>query len=154
MAIHFEKLPTNKPTSSTIQAGTYPATIVKAEMVTSKAGNENLKVTFKTDNGDFVNEFYMDSDNQFVMYKLGKLLESCVIDLKGEGSLKDVGKVIVNKRVVIDVAVNDKGYGTLDYSNGKDGINKLPVATSAPTSEATTSMDPELKQAIETDEDF
>lgn len=150
--LNFESLPKDKPSQNNVAEGTYKATVFKTEMRTSKeSGNEYLNVSFKIDNGGFVNENYFDSDKPFLMYKLGRLLKACNVELKGNGSLKDVAKVIKGKKVVIDVIVNDKGYGSLDYSGDKEGIY--------PVTEDYT-MNEEVNQAIEastidmSDEDF
>ena len=150
--LNFESLPKDKPSQNNIVEGTYKATVFKTEMRVSKeSGNEYLNVSFKIDNGGFVNENYFDSDKPFLMYKLGRLLKACNVELKGNGSLKDVAKVIKGKKVVIDVIVNDRGYGSLDYSGDKEGIY--------PVTEDYT-MNEEVNQAIEastidmSDEDF
>lgn len=150
--LNFESLPKDKPSQNNVAEGTYKATVFKTEMRVSKeSGNEYLNVSFKIDNGGFVNENYFDSDKPFLMYKLGRLLKACNVELKGNGSLKDVAKVIKGKKVVIDVIVNDKGYGSLDYSGNKEGIY--------PVTEDYT-MNEEVNQAIEantidmSDEDF
>lgn len=150
--LNFESLPKDKPSQNNVAEGTYKATVFKTEMRTSKeSGNEYLNVSFKIDNGGFVNENYFDSDKPFLMYKLGRLLKACNVELKGNGSLKDVAKVIKGKKVVIDVIVNDKGYGSLDYSGNKEGI--YPVTEDY-------AMNEEVNQAIEantidmSDEDF
>lgn len=147
MALNFDSLPTSKPSQNSIADGTYTATVFKAEMRTSQAGNEYLNVSFKTDAG-FVNENYFESDKPFIQWKLGQLLKACKVTLSGEGSLKDVAKVIAGKKVVIDVVVNDRGYGALDYTGSKDGIRAAEetVSTSA-------ELDPELEAAIETNFD-
>ena len=150
--LNFESLPKDKPSQNNIVEGTYKATVFKTEMRVSKeTGNEFLNVSFKIDNGGFVNENYFDSDKPFLMYKLGRLLKACNVELKGKGSLKDVAKVIKGKNVIIDVVVNDRGYGALDYSGDKEGIY--------PATEDHV-MDEEVSQAIEantidmSDEDF
>ena len=95
------------------------------------------------------------------MYKLSRLLLACNTPLDGEGTLKDVAKVIQGKRVVIDVVVNDRGYGSLDYSGNNEGIyglnDTLPSHAEDDLGQEVT-IDPEVSQAIEadvdTDEDF
>lgn len=150
--LNFESLPKDKPSQNNVVEGTYKATVFKTEMRVSKeTNNEFLNVSFKIDGGGFVNENYFDSDKPFLMYKLGRLLKACNVELKGEGSLKDVAKVIKGKKVIIDVVVNDRGYGALDYSGDKEGIY--------PATESHV-MDEEVSQAIEastvdmSDEDF
>lgn len=123
MAINFDALPKDKPNgNSTITEGRHLAQVFKAEMTTSKEGNKYLRVTFKTKDGGFVNENYFDSDKPFLQYKLGRLLKATKVVLEGTGTLEDIAKVIKDKKVTIDVVVNDRGYGGLDYSDNKEGI--------------------------------
>lgn len=124
MSLNFDSLPTDKPASnSNVTPGRHAGVIFKSEFRTSKtSGQEYLNVSIKLDDGGFVNENYFDSDKPFLMYKLSRLLKACKVSLAGEGTLKDVAKVIANKRVVVDVVLNDRGYGTLDYSEGNEGI--------------------------------
>lgn len=149
--MNFDALPKDKPNQNSVADGRYTAKVFKTEMRTSKdSNNEYLNVSFKIDNGGFVNENYFDSDKPFLQYKLGRLLNACKVTLSGEGTLRDVAKVIKDKVVIIDVAVNDRGYGALDYSGNNEGI--YPVdATPAPT--ATVQASPEVNQAIEADVD-
>lgn len=89
------------------------------------------------------------------MYKLGQLLKACGVTLSGEGTLKDVQKVIQGKKVIIDIVLNDNGYGTLDYSGTHEGIYP-PTKTEDPFAPAAVA-DEEISQAIEAnivDEDF
>lgn len=154
--VNFDALPKDKPNQNNVTDGRYKARVFKTEMRTGKKSNEEyLNVSFKLDDGGFVNENYFDSDKSFLQYKLGRLLKACKVTLSGEGTLKDVAKVIKDKEVIIDVAVNDRGYGALDYSGDNDGI--YPV-DATPNPEATVvTASPEVNQAIEADidnEDF
>ena len=160
--LNFERLPQDKPSQNTVAEGRYRAEIFKCQMMVSKTtNNEYLNVSFKIDDGGFVNENYFDSDKPFLLYKLGRLLKACNVTLNGEGTLKDVAKVIKGKKVIIDVAVNDKGYGSLDYSGNNEGIyglnDTLPSHAEDDLGQEIT-IDPEVSQAIEadvdTDEDF
>ena len=155
--LNFSKLPTAKPNNNSVAEGTYNATIFKSEMRKGKTSdNEYLSVSFKLDEGGFVNENYFDSDKPFLQYKLGQLLKACKVTLAGEGTLKDVQKVIQGKKVIIDVSVNDNGYGSLDYSGNHEGIY---APDAAPTEEevadpfAAVAVDAEVEQAL-VDEDF
>jgi hypothetical protein len=160
--LNFERLPQNKPNQNTIAEGRYQAEVFKCEMRVGKdSGNEYLNVSFKINGGGFVNENYFESDKPFLLYKLGRLLNACNVQLSGEGSLRDVAKVIKGKKVIIDVAVNDKGYGSLDYSGNNEGIyslnESLPSHAEDDLGQEVT-IAPEVSQAIEaavdTDEDF
>lgn len=151
--INFDALPKDKPNNNTVTEGRYTATVFSAKMVPSKKtpGEEYLNVSFKIDNGGFVNENYFDSDRPFLQYKLGQLLKACKVTLAGEGSLKDVSKVVVNKKVIIDVVVNDRGYGAIDYSGNNEGLYPVENTTT------TTTLDADLGEAVDTnilDEDF
>lgn len=144
--IQFNSLPKDKPSQNTIKNGRYTATVFKCEMRNGKdTGTEYLNVSFLCDGGGFVNENYFDSDKPFLQYKLGQLLKACKVTLEGEGTLKDVAKVIKGKKVIIDVIVNDRGYGALDYSGNNDGI--YPIENNN-----TPELDADIDQAI--DEDF
>ena len=155
--LNFEKLPQDKPNNNSVEAGRYEAEVFKTQMMVGKeSNNEYLNVSFKIKDGGFVNENYFESDKPFLLYKLGRLLKACGVTLSGEGTLKDVAKVIKGKKVIIDVVVNDRGYGSLDYSGNNEGIYPINGAEVKATEEVT--MDTEVSQAIEadvmTDEDF
>lgn len=146
--LNFTSLPKDKPNNNSVAEGRYNAIVFKSEMRKSKeSNNEYLNVSFKIDNGGFVNENYFDSDKPFLMYKLSRLLLACNTPLDGEGTLKDVAKVIQGKRVVIDVVVNDRGYGSLDYSGDKEGI--YPIGYTG-----NEELDPEVNQAIEANVEY
>ena len=159
MALNFDALPKERPNNNNnVEAGRYEATVFKAEMRDSKStpGTQYLNVSFKTDSG-FVNENYFDSDKAFLQWKLGQLLIACNVRLAGEGTLKDVSKVIVGKKVMIDVVLNDKGYPTIDYSGNKNGVE--PVGTVSNTEEPATTeeeIDPDVATVLnaEFDEEF
>lgn len=153
--IHFDSLPKDKPSQNNVKPGRYTATVFKSEMRVGKdSGAEYLNVSFLLDGGGFVNENYFDSDKQFLQFKLGQLLKACKVTLEGEGTLKDVAKVIKGKKVIVDVVVNDKGYGALDYTGNNDGIYPIDTNTTANIAEHLTddALDADLDQAI--DEDF
>lgn len=152
--IQFNSLPKDKPSQNTIKNGRYTATVFKCEMRTGKdTGTEYLNVSFLCDGGGFVNENYFDSNKPFLQYKLGQLLKACQVTLEGEGTLKDVAKVIKGKKVIIDVVVNDKGYGALDYSGNNEGIYPIGTNTKSNTEEDAPELDADINEAIE-DEDF
>lgn len=154
--INFNALPSDKPNQNKVEEGRYTATVYDAKMIASKStpGTEYLNVSFKLDKGGFVNENYFDSDKPFLQYKLGRLLKACDIKLAGEGSLKDIAKVIKGKKIILDATVNDKGYGALDYSGDKEGVyslTELVGTVDKETAEATVTADPEITDAIEAD---
>jgi len=153
MAINFDALPKDKPNgNSTVTEGRHLAQVFKAEMTTSKEGNKYLRVTFKTKDGGFVNENYFDSDKPFLQYKLGRLLKATKVVLEGTGTLEDIAKVIRDKKVTIDVVVNDRGYGGLDYSDNKEGIYSRDEVVTEEI-EVESPVDDEIEAAIASDED-
>lgn len=152
--MNFDTLPKDKPNQNTVADGRYRAKVFKTEMRVGKESNaEYLNVSFKLNDGGFVNENYFDSDKPFLQYKLGRLLSACKVTLSGEGTLRDVAKVIKDKEVIIDVAVNDRGYGALDYSGNNDGIYSVDEILSPAEDVTAVTMSPEVNQAIEADVD-
>lgn len=155
----FDSLPEKKPNQSNITDGRYAASIFDAKMMESKTtpGTTYLNVSFKTASG-FVNENYFDSDKPFLQYKLARLLKACKVKLEGNGTLDDVRRVVKGKEVVIDVVVNDRGYGSLDYSGDHEGIYS-PDEVSVPVSEAnaleesvqSVTIDAEVNEALQED---
>jgi hypothetical protein len=155
MALNFDSLPKERPNNnSNVEAGKHEATVFKAEMRESKAGNPYLNVSFKTAQG-FVNEGYMESDKEFILWKIGQLLKACNVKLEGEGSLKDISKVIVGKKVMIDVVLNDKGYPTIDYSGNNEGVAPIGNTTEV-VEETSDEIDPDVATVLNTefDEEF
>lgn len=157
--LNFNALPQDKPNNNTVSNGRYSAVVFKTQKLAGKeSGVPYLNVSFKLDNGGFVNENYFDSDKPFLQYKLGRLLKACKITLNGQGTLKDVAKVINGKKVIVDVAVNDKGYGSLDYSGNYEGIYSPDETNIADDIGTAVRIDEDVDQAIEaevdTDEDF
>ena len=153
--VNFSALPKDKPAGGNATEGRHLATIFDAKMVDSKStpGTKYLNVSFKLAKGGFVNENYFDSDKPFLQYKLSRLLTACGISLDGTGTLDDVRKVIKGRDVVIDVVINDKGYGALDYSGDNEGIYSTTAVEVAPTEleTKTVTIDPELNEVVETD---
>ena len=153
--LNFSSLPKDKPNQNAVSEGRYDAVVFDAKMVDSKTtpGTQYLNVSFKLNEGGFVNENYFESDKPFLMYKLGRLLKACGVNLEGEGSLKDVAKVVKGKKVTIDVVVNDKGYGSLDYSGNNEGIYPYGQVFEEYSTTETIELQPEIANAIEADVD-
>lgn len=158
MALNFDNIPKEKPSNNTpVEDGRYLAKIIKAEMrVGKESGNEYLAVSFKIQQGGFVNENFFDSDKPFNNYKIGRLLNACGVKLEGDFTLNDIRKVIVNKDVLIDATSNDRGYGVLDFTGNNEGI--YPTNETAfeeakeAEAEANVVLDDDITSAI--DEDF
>lgn len=114
MSINFDRLPKEKPEGMgefTLPAeGFHKATIHKTEMKVSKAGNDYLSLQLKLSNGSIIFDIIMDSDKPALMYKLSRLIQACHLPLTGELTLEDLGKVILNKEIVVDVVHNESEY--------------------------------------------
>lgn len=152
--VTFDQIPKGKPNNYSKEPGLYDAIIFKAEKGVGKtSGEPNIQVSFKLDEGGFVNEYFTINDKQFNLYKLGRLLEACNVELQGQIDADAIRKVILNKRVSIQVDMNDRGYPTVDFSGESEGI--YPVGVNAkPEVEAEPELSPEVTEAIESDEDF
>lgn len=122
--ISFDKLPTDKPNqNASVLPGRYLAVITKTEMVESqKTHDMYLRVTFTTKDKETIQEGFFEAPKPFNMYKIGRLLKATNVQLEGEGSLTDVAKLIMNKKVIIDIDVNDKGYANLNFNDKKEGV--------------------------------
>lgn len=115
MAINYDALPSTKP-ASTIPAGFYKATIVKAEMRTSKnTGNSYLSIQYDLNNGAGVTgklfDMQFDSEKEFLRYKLQRFLTALQLNLQGSFELKDLCKLVNNKQLVVDITIEDAKDG-------------------------------------------
>lgn len=147
--IQFDALPTSKPNqNATINPGRYTVKITKAEMVERAEASAYLRVTFATAKKETFSENFFEDNKPFLLYKIGRLLKATGVVVEGEGSLKDIGKLIVNKKAIVDVDVNDKGYANLDFSDNKEGIYALDEVV---TAEAPT-LDEDVTEAIASDD--
>lgn len=154
MAINFDSLPTAKPSNNTtVTEGRHLARVEKAEMTTSKTSDSKyLKVTFKTKDGGYVTENYFEGDKPFLLYKIGRLLKATGVVLEGTGSLEDIAKLIKGKKVTIDVALNDRGYGTLDYTDAKEGIYARDEVVTEEVNEV-EEIDTDIEEAVASEDD-
>lgn len=149
MAIMFNKIPSEKPRTE-IEPGKYTATIIKTEVGVSKSGNNMLTITLKLDeNGISFKEFFVEPTENFSMWKIGQLLVACGVALEGEGTLKDIAKIVMNKKVVVDVNKNDRGYAQVDYSGNNEGLSPIEESTTTSLAE-----DTDVAEAINNDENF
>lgn len=121
MPINFNSLGDRQPRELP-PAGKYIATIEKAEHKLSKAGKDMLSVTFdlKTLDGKKVPgklfDFIMDGEHNLVQYKLKRFIIACglleAIQEYGEFELKDLGKLVVGKTIVVDTVIEkNEQYG-------------------------------------------
>lgn len=115
MAINFSALPTDNPYSAP-EPGFYKGKIVKTEMKQPKdvSKKQYLAVTYDlTDkNGKSAGKLFdniFDSDTPALQYKLGRLALACKLPMTGVLELKDLGKIIVNKEVVLELEHDKEG---------------------------------------------
>ena len=102
--INFDNIPKDKPAGYSLpEEGFHKATIAKAEIKISNNGNKYIQTQLKTDDGAIVFDNILDSDAPALQWKIGRLVTACKLPLVGELSLEDLAKVILNKRIVIDV---------------------------------------------------
>jgi hypothetical protein len=114
MAINFNELPDNKA-SSTVEKGTYIATIEKAEM---KQGADldkpmYLNLTLKLSDVDGkdcgkVYDIIAESAHELVRYKLKRFIQATEIPIVGSFELKDLVKIVPNKKIIVCVTVEEK----------------------------------------------
>jgi len=122
MSINFDALPKERPEGFALpSAGFHKATITKPTVKTSSAGNEYLEIQLKLESGGIVFDRIMNSDKPALQYKIARLITACKLPLTGELTLADLGKVIENKQIVVDVEHKDSEY------NGKT-ITRAEVA--------------------------
>ena len=153
MSIQFDKLPQAKPNqNATVNPGRYLVKITKAEMVERKEASAYLRVTFTTQNKETFSENFFEDNKPFLQYKISRLLKATEVVLEGEGSLKDIGKLIVNKKAIVDIDVNDKGYANLDFSDNKEGIYRVDEVVIGEVDKE-PALDPEVTEAIASDDD-
>lgn len=157
MAINFNELPSTKP-QNTVPAGYYMATIVKAEMKTSKNTNSNyLSLQYDLNDGKGTTgklfDMLMESDKEFLRYKLQRFLTALQLNLTGSFELKDLCKLVNGKKLIVDVEIEDKDqYGKRNVINSFDheiyySINEwasLTAANTEPTNAAPTNLDSAL----------
>ena len=142
MAINFNELPSTKP-QNVLPAGYYQATIVKAEMKTSKnTGATYLNIQYDLNNGAGITgklfDMQFDSEKEFLRYKLQRFLTALQLNLAGSFELKDLCKLINGKKLVVDVTTEDTDRGTRNTINSFDheiyySINEWASLTAAPT---------------------
>lgn len=144
MAINYDALPSSKP-QSTLPAGYYMATIVKAEMRKSNnTGSEYLSLQYDLNNGAGVTgklfDMQFDSEKEFLRYKLQRFLTALNLNLSGSFELKDLCKLVNGKKLVVDVGVEDNAqYGKRNTVNSFEheiyyNINEWASLNAAPMS--------------------
>jgi hypothetical protein len=120
MSINYNTLPTEKPAmGNLIPTGHYAATIVKAEM---KQGKDETKPPYLNMEMDIVDPssgsgmgklwaILTESDAPLPRYQLSRLITALGLPIKGEFELKDLTKMIVNKKLMVDITPEETKDG-------------------------------------------
>lgn len=130
MAINFNELPNSNPGGGyNIPKGTYFALIEKAEMRTPKAKDDgsigkpylNLQLSITTPDGKSVGKLFdiiSESNHELVRYKLRRFIEALELPITGDFELRDLPKVIINKKFIVDIAPDKQGKAAVDVFSG------------------------------------
>jgi hypothetical protein len=115
MAISYDALPSTRP-STTLPKGYYKATILNAEMKTSKTThNDYLSLTYDlrdaNGNGGKLYDMQFDSEKEFLRYKLGRFLTALNLNLQGSFELKDLCKLVKGKQLIVDITIEEAKDG-------------------------------------------
>ena len=118
MAINFNELPKENPNNAVIPAGAYIGKIETAEMKTSKDPNKamylNVRYSLQDKNGTpkgSLYDIFTESDAEIPRYKLARFLIALGLDSLKTFELKDLPKLIIQKRLEIDVTIQKtEGY--------------------------------------------
>lgn len=132
MAINYDALPSTKP-QNVLPAGYYMATIVKAEMKRStNTGSDYLSLQYDLNNGAGVTgklfDLQMESEKEFLRYKLQRFLTALNLNLSGTFELKDLCKLVNGKKFIVDVTVEDNAqYGKRNTINSFEHEIYYPI---------------------------
>lgn len=141
MAINYDELPSIKP-DNVLPNGYYKATIVKAEMRVSKnTGAPYLSVQYdlSNDQGNTGKLFdmQMESEKEFLRYKLQRFLTALQLNLTGTFELKDLCKLINGKKIIVDVSTEDSDRGKRNTVNSFEHEIYYPISEWAALTGAT-----------------
>lgn len=130
MAIDFSKLPGSKP-SSNVPKACYIGVIESAEMKAPKNDPTkkkylNMRLGLSTPDGKSVGKIFdslFDSDAALAQFKLSRFITALELPITGDFELADLTKMIVNKRLLVDVCPEKKdgqptGRDTVDVFTG------------------------------------
>jgi hypothetical protein len=127
--INFNELPGSKPKSG-VAKGCYIATIETAEMKQGKDASKPkyLSMRLGLSKADAkpigkVFDILTESDSEIPRFKLRRFIEALRIPITGDFDLKDLVKIIVGKRMLVDICPEKRdgvlsGYDTVDVSSG------------------------------------
>lgn len=112
MGINFNSLPTEKPSNGTlIPKGQYIATIEKAEM---KQGKDETKPPYLNLQMDIVDEasetpmgklftILTEAEHPLPRFQLRQFIKALHLPIEGEFELKDLTKMVVGKKLKVDI---------------------------------------------------
>lgn len=113
MSINFDSVPKENPFGLP-EPGIYYAVIKEAVMKDAKDASKpqylNIKYELQDANSNVKGVMYdimAESDSQVVLYKIGRFCRACGIPLTGSIELRDLAKIIVGKKIVVDVKIDD-----------------------------------------------
>ena len=109
MAINFDRIPTENPFTLP-EPGIYRARIAEAQMTPSKTPGKPPYIAVKyelLDKADrkigTVYDNIVESDHAAVLYKTGRLILALGLNLTGNVELKDLCKIIVGKKLCMEI---------------------------------------------------
>lgn len=113
--INFDALPQSNPFGNP-DPGLYKAVIEDAEMKHGKDATKppylNLRYALSNPktgkSAGTMFDIISESDNQVILYKIGRFCRACGIPLQGQIELSDLAKIVKGKEILIDVMIDDK----------------------------------------------
>lgn len=140
MSINFDSLPTNAPVSL-MPDGNYPVTIKRAEMKTGPSG-AYMSLVLDTGSGN-VFDMISESDKPLARYKLGQFLRAIGVTPEGEFNLKDLVKLVPNKKLIAAIGHQDanNGYPARNIVNAFDEKIYYSVKDTTEAKQETPSAD-------------
>jgi hypothetical protein len=114
MSINFNALPSDKP-NALPDPGKYFAVIEKAEMKSSTTDPNKpdyLSITFALTNKEGkscgkIFDILSESDKDLIRYKIQRFITALNIPITGNFELKDLTKIVVGKKLILDVTIDD-----------------------------------------------
>lgn len=141
--MNFDSLPKDRPGGSggntVLEKGRYPAVVKSASIKNGPSGDyfqAVLQVTAPDGSTMLVFDNFFNSDKPLPQYKLGQFLRSINCILSGNFEMKDLVKIVVNKRleVVLKVEPATDKYAAKNVADAFDDMIYYPVAGSVAAS--------------------
>lgn len=155
MGFDFSKMPKERPSGGfdKLVPGKHKVEVISNEIKTGQNGRY-MRLTMKVVDG--TNRIWTnltESDKPFAQYIVRKFLEATgLTNFEGTFDLDDLAKLVNGRKLIVDVVVNDKGYGDVTFtdSDGFYPFDYLDVdATRVPQKEQDAKeLDKEIEAAI------